>query len=81
MLQKKVVEEDLKKRPNQRKMVSKVLYANGKYVKAFCEGFLGSEGDLCLRMSGTCEDSEITILDEELRSDVLFGICKAIFVY
>ena len=31
-------------------------------------------------MSATCEDPDVNILDEELRSDVLSGICKVIFV-
>ena len=53
---------------------------NGQYVKAFCEGYLNPEGELCLKMSGICEDPAITIIDEELRNDVLFGICKVIFV-
>ena len=56
------------------------MQVHGKYVKAYVEGYLGQGGDLCLRMSAVCEDSDVTIFDEEMKNDVLAGICKVIFV-
>ena len=60
--------------------MSQIVFANGKYVKAFCEGFLDAEDEVCLKISGICEDSEVTIIEEELHHDVLFGITKVIFI-
>ena len=80
VLQTKVIEEDISKAPGQRKLVSAIVCPNNQYVKASCEGYLNSDGDLCLKISGICEDPDVTIHEEELRNDVLFGICKVIFV-
>ena len=61
-------------------MVSKIVYPNGSYVKAYCEGYLNDKEQVCLKMSGICESEEVTIHDMDLPYEVLFGICKVIFV-
>ena len=76
-----VLESDLKKELDQRKIVSKIIPAYGKYVKTYCEGFLDQEGKLCIKLSGVCEDSGITIIDEELDNSMLVGICKVMIVH
>ena len=56
----------MKKEPDQRKVVSKIIPAYGKYVKTYCEGYLDTDGKLCIKLTGICEDSAITIVVEEL---------------
>ena len=81
VLNEQVIESDLKKEPNQRKVVSKIISAYGMYVKAYCEGYLGPGDQLCIRLWGVCEDSGITIIQEELDNSMLVGICKVMIVH
>ena len=75
-----VIENDLRKKSNKKCLVSKIIPAYGKYVKTYCEGSLNSKGELELNLSGVCEDSQISVLDETLTYSMLIGICKVIFV-
>ena len=77
-----VIEQDLKKEHNQRKVVSKIIQAYGRYVKVYCEGYLsGDPGHMCIKLWGVCEDSGITIVEEELDRTMLSGICKVMFLH
>lgn len=76
-----VLEADLAKEPDQRKVVSKIIPARGKYVKAYCEGYLGPENLLCIKLTGICEDSGITVVEEVLDNSMLVGICKVMIVH
>ena len=81
MLNSFVIEQDLKKEVDHRKLVSKIIYANEKYVKLYCEGFLNSAGQLCIKLWGICEDSSITIKEEVLDRTNLSGIFKVMFLH
>ena len=48
-------------------------------MKAYCEGYLGPDGDFCLKLSGICEDRQVAIQDEDLKNDLLIGLVKVIF--
>jgi len=76
-----VIEQNLKKEPDRRQILSKVVYAYGMYMKAYCEGFLGADKKLCIRLWGVCEDSGITVIQEELDNSVLMSICKVMIVH
>ena len=76
-----VLEQDLKKEPDQRKIVSKIIPANGKYVKVYCEGHLDDVGSLAIKLRGVCEDSSVTINSEDLEKSMLIGICKVMIVH
>ena len=76
-----VLESDLAKEPDQRKVVSKIIPARGKYVKAYCEGYLSPENLLCIKLTGICEDSGITVVEEVLDNSMLVGICKVMIVH
>ena len=76
-----VLEQDLKKEHDHKKVVSKILPAYGKYVKTYCEGYLDADGKLCIKLTGVCEDSAITIIEEELDNSMLIGICKVMIVH
>lgn len=75
-----VLEDDLKQQPGQKKLISKIIYSKGKYIKAYCEGFINEENRVSIRMQGICEDGTIIIKDEELSHLVLSGVCKLILV-
>ena len=79
MLQSGILEEDLKLAPSRTKIVSKVIYSQGKYIKAFVEGSL-DDGKLSIKMTGISEDSEIIVIEEELNNLLLIGICKLIYI-
>lgn len=76
-----VIEFDLQKEPDQRKTVSKIITAYGMYVKVYCHGYLSPEGHLCIKLNGICEDSGVTIIEEELDNSMLIGICKVMIVH
>lgn len=72
----------MKKERGQRKTVSKIIQAYGRYVKVYCEGYLSADpGLLCIKLWGICEDSGITIIEEELDNSMLIGICKVMIVH
>jgi len=50
-------------------------------VKTYCEGYLSSEGLLCIKLTGVGEDSQMTIIEEELDNSMLIGICKVMIVH
>lgn len=70
VIQSGVIEDDLRKSATGTRLVSKIIYSQGRYIKAYCEGFLLKDFEgierLCIRMSGICENSDIKILDEEI---------------
>ena len=76
-----ILEEDLKKEPDCRKVVTKIISAYGKYVKIYCEGYLSNENLLCIKLTGICEDSGITIIKEELEHSMILGICKVMIIH
>lgn len=84
VIQSGVIEEDLRKSPTGTKTVSKIIYSQGRYIKAYCQGFLQKDFEgverLCIRMSGFCENADIKILEEELDNSLLIGICKLIYI-
>ena len=57
-----MLEEDLKQDPSCSKIASKIIFSNGKYIKTYCKGFLNSEGEFSIRLSGICEDNNLEIL-------------------
>ena len=71
----------MKKEPDNRKVVSKIIPAYGMYVKTYCEGYLSPEGLLCIKLSGVCEDSLMNIIEEELDNSMLSGICKVMIAH
>ena len=51
-------------------------------MKAYCEGFISPEtNSLCIKLWGVCDDSGITIIEEELDNSMLIGICKVMIVH
>ena len=74
-----MIEEDISKAVDKKKVVSQIICPNNFDVKVSVEGTLNEEGLLCIKMSGICQEADVTIHDELLRYDVLFGICKVMF--
>ena len=56
VLASRVIENDLKRQPDERKMISQIIYVKNKYVKVYVEGYLDAEGNMAIKMSGICED-------------------------
>lgn len=50
-------------------------------MKIYCEGLIGQDGLLNIKLSGVCEDSGITIIDAEVDNSILTGICKVMIVH
>jgi len=80
ILKSRILEDDLKNEPNQTRIVSKIIYSGGKYIKTYCTGFLNTEGDFSMKISAVCDDNHIEVLGEEIPFSVLEGICKLIIV-
>ena len=49
-------------------------------MKTYCEGYLSPEGDLCIKLTGIGEDSQMKIVEEDLDNSMLYGICKVMIV-
>lgn len=64
ILKANILEEDLKTDPGQKKIVSKIIYSDGKYFKTYCHGFLNNEGELIIKISAVCDDQTIEIIEE-----------------
>ena len=77
-----VLESDLRNEPDQRKVVSKIVPGGNSsfYVKAYCEGYLGPDNLVGIKLTGICEDSGITVVEEVLDNSMLVGICKVMIV-
>jgi hypothetical protein len=73
LLESKVIEDDLM---SSQKVVSKIVYCDGKYIKIYCTGFLNSKGSFSIKINAVCEDRNIQILNDELSPKVLKNICK-----
>ena len=62
------------------KIVSQIVYCDGLYYKMYCEGSLGKDGKAVFRLFGVCEDSKLTVHEEELVYYELKSILKILIV-
>lgn len=82
-----VIEKDLSDSPSKIKVVSKVVYSQGKYIMTYIEGYLSQQINkdekqkLCVKISGVCSDNTIVILEEELSITILESLCKILEVH